>query len=233
MGNFTLNWAEPYNDIKMRNGMIDAFIQIYGEEYVFGSKHIVKGIEVDGIDLVLKSNPIYGIEGERNGWNGDFWEHIGKRNVFKLKYSDYDFDFEWDEYYIFTLNAPARKGHYWNLNYLTDKHPFWDGEFDKGWDGNKFARINFEFDQLCVIEPDVFLDPKKRIFVPDRPVSNSKVPEDWFCFPKPYVKTYNKQKNGIWLPSTHPDGLYRGPSQKDIAEYQKLRVIEVMKNIKN
>lgn len=200
-----------YDDTDMRIALIRALPEITGYRFKSGTR--------TGIDLVCCDEPEWGVEGERGSWDGDRWTNIKQYDIFGLG--------------VKTINIQQRKWHYWNLNDLTDKTPFWNGKFDEGWDRNMYARINKQYDQICIVKAETILNSEKRIIVYNKKVSNSFQPEDWICIPEEYVETYNKQKNGVWVLSTEPNGNYIGLTYDEILREKEKKRIERVKQLKS
>ena len=205
----------PYDDSRMRAMGIKFFEEAKGLKFKDGTPM--------GIDLILKSNPNIGAEGENAGWCGDRWE--GRQaDLFNKGFN--------------TLNIQDRKWHYWNLQEWSDKPKAkqWWGKHDPGWEDNYYFRINTQEDQICVVDGKTIHDRKKTEVVPNEKVGNSWKPEDWLCVRQEYVETWNLQPNGLW----ELNGKYHGPSnsecqkmwidsQKVKKEKAKTRAVEVYK----
>lgn len=195
-----------YEDDKMRNIFISLAETTLNEKYVLGTEY--------GIDCVREDNPMFGAEGENASWNGDRWVSE-QRDIFGLG--------------VNTLNIQNWKWHYWGLQELSEKNKGKYGVPHPGYENNIYFRINRQEDQICIADASVIRDYSKIKFALNRKVSNSEVLEDWICVPQQFVRTYNKQTNGLWL----LDGPYCGPSQDEINRLKRNRAIEVAKQVLN
>jgi len=124
------------------------------------------------IDLLREERSDGGVEVEHGGWKGDFWRDDGYSLLSGFNYR--------------TVNIPQRKEKYW----ADWCHPNEKKRKRQYLDKNIFVRINFDFSQVIIIRANVIRDDKKMRrsrFMP----SNSQKMEDWLCFVKKDVETYN------------------------------------------
>jgi hypothetical protein len=125
------------------------------------------------IDLIgRKKNPDVGIEVEKGGWKGDFWDCPAYCDLPQLGFS--------------TVNIPIRKEKYWkeyNMFYRKLR-------YNPGWNKNIFVRTNSDFSQVIVIRPEVITDSEKMIYTTFQ-ANNCDEPEDWMSFRREDVETYN------------------------------------------
>lgn len=123
------------------------------------------------IDLICVDDDSFGVELERGGWIGDFWE-----NEYSL-ISGYDFR---------TVNIPIRKVKYWydkvGDTIIPNKNKHW------------FIRTNRDFTQVILIKPTTIKNKDKILFTEFKP-NNSEEIEKWMSFKKEHVQTYNLKKN--------------------------------------
>jgi hypothetical protein len=126
-----------------------------------------------GIDLINVEDNTFGIELEKGGWYGDFWEN------------DYSL-ISGEEFR--TVNIPIRKTKYWY-----DKK---DGELFPNKNKHLFIRTNKKFTQVIVIKPATIKNKEKILFTEFKP-NNSEEIEKWMSFRKEHVQTYNL-KNDKW-----------------------------------
>lgn len=121
------------------------------------------------IDLISTEDESFGVELERGGWSGNFWE------------SDYSMitgiGFR-------TINVPMRKAKYWYDRYGDKLFP----NKNKHW----FIRTNKDFTQVILIKPNTIKN--KVIFTEFKP-NNSKENEKWMSFKREDVQTYNFKEN--------------------------------------
>lgn len=165
------------DDSKMRQFFIEFAKQNLNIELLNGSEK--------GIDLIYKHNPIAGAEGEDAGYLGDRWNGF-QADLFGLGYN--------------TLNVPHRKWFYWGYGHLSSKVKPYNLITHPGFEENMYFRVNKDYRQVCIVEASVLRDLNKIKFIYDRKVVNGKGKlEDWICIPQEYVKTYNKNLNGIWV----------------------------------
>ena len=125
------------------------------------------------IDLIgRKKNPDVGVEVEKGGWKGDFWETPTYCDLTDLGVS--------------TVNIPIRKEKYWKERFM------WYGKMkvNPSWKKNIFVRTNDDFTQIMVIRPEVITDPTKLIYTTFQ-ANNCDELEDWMSFKREDVETYN------------------------------------------
>lgn len=124
-----------------------------------------------GIDLVNVEDKEFGIELEKGGWHGDFWE-----NDYSL-ISGMEFR---------TVNIPIRKMKYWYDKkegvYVPNKNKHW------------FIRTNKMFTQVIVIKPATIRNSMKLIFTEFKPNNSDEIGK-WMSFKKEHVHTYNLKKD--------------------------------------
>lgn len=157
---------ENYDDTEVRKHVIK-----FSREYLgLSMKQNPKQRKIDLIGR--KKNPDVGVEVERGGWNGDFWETPSYCNMTDLGFS--------------TLNIPIRKEKYWKQEIM------WFGKLkeNNSWDKNIFVRTNHEFTQVMVIRPETITNPEK-LFRTTFQANNCDEPEDWMSFKREDVETYN------------------------------------------
>ena len=123
------------------------------------------------IYLICVDDNSFGVELERGGWIGDFWE-----NEYSL-ISGYDFR---------TVNIPIRKVKYWYDKVGDTITP----NKNKHW----FIRTNRDFTQVILIKPTTIKNKDKILFTEFKP-NNSEEIEKWMSFKKEHVQTYNLKKN--------------------------------------
>ena len=123
-----------------------------------------------GIDLINVEDNTFGVELERGGWIGDFWENEYSL-ISGLGYR--------------TVNIPIRKTKYWY-----DKK---EGSLSPNKNKHWFVRTNKTFTQVIVIKPATIKHKDKILFTEFKP-NNSDEVEKWMSFRKEHVKTYNLKK---------------------------------------
>jgi len=185
------------DDEKMRDFFIDFGKQNLNIELLNGTKF--------GIDLIYKHNPIAGAEGEDAGYLGDRWTGF-QADLFGLGFN--------------TLNIPHRKWFYWGYGHLSSKIKPYNLITHPGFEDNMYFRVNLDYRQVCIVESSVIRDLNKIKFVYDRKVSNGKEKEDWICVPQEYVKTYNKNLNGIWVLNGDYETLNPQERLRELAKYK-------------
>lgn len=125
------------------------------------------------IDLIEPDNYEFGVEMERGGWKGNYWENDYSL-ISELPYR--------------TVNIPIRKRKYW--------YKYVDGEWVVNENKHLFIRTNKDFTQSLLIRPEVIKDPDKIIFTQFMP-NNSKEMEDWMCFKEEDIETFTLN-DGNW-----------------------------------
>ena len=119
------------------------------------------------IDLICTTDNSFGVELERGGWLGDFWEN----------------DYSWISGKEFkTVNIPIRKSKYWynktGDTLIPNKNKHW------------FLRTNRDFTQVIIIKPTTIKNKDKILFTEFKP-NNSEEIEKWMSFEEKNVETYN------------------------------------------
>lgn len=128
------------------------------------------------IDLIGIDDPEFGIEVEKGGWTGNFWENKVYSTISNLGFP--------------TVNIPQRKEKYWNEYNLYKKEMV----YNPGWNKNLFIRTNKDFSQIIVIYPETIKNKFIRSeFTPGRITTGS--PEKWLSFRQEDVDTYNLEEN--------------------------------------
>ncbi len=135
------------------------------------------------IDLTGYTDTYFGVEVERGGWNGNFWEN---KNYCLISGCEHP-----------TINIPIRKEKYWKPEYFFFRKLIVNESYDK----NQFVRTNKDFTQFILIEPQVILDSRKKIITEFIPKNSNEV-EKFMSFRKEDVKTYNLIKNKFVLDDT-------------------------------
>ncbi len=177
-----------YYDDHTRDLGIVFYKQVEDLDFVYGTRK--------GIDLVLKSNPKVGAEGEGDTWDGNYWE--------SHKSDKFGFPFR-------TTNLPHRKFHYYNLQKLSDKIEYFKDTFNEGWLENWYFRVNHQEDQIISIPASTIHNRDMTHFKKDGKTKTSNLLEDWLCVEQQFSPTFNKQPNGIWL----LNGPYHGPTAEE------------------
>lgn len=131
------------------------------------------------IDLTGVTENNLGVEVERGGWTNCFWQNEKYSTISKLGFK--------------TVNIPIRKEKYW-----LDEYYFY-GKLKQNPSSkeNIFVRTNKDFTQIIVIRPETIRDPKKMIKTEFKP-NNSDELEEWLCFRREHVETYNLI-NDVWF----------------------------------
>lgn len=128
------------------------------------------------IDLIGIDDPEFGIEVERGGWFGDFWENKVYSTISNLGFP--------------TVNLPQRKEKYWSEYFTRYRKEV----YNPGHNKNLFIRTNKDYTQIIVIYPDVIKNKFIRSqFIPGR-ITTGKV-ENWLSFREEDVDTYNLEEN--------------------------------------
>ena len=125
------------------------------------------------IDLIgRKKNPDVGVEVEKGGWKGNFWDTPSYCDLTDLGFS--------------TINMPIRKEKYWK------KFIMWYGKkkYNHSWNKNVFIRTNSDYTQIIVVRPETINNPEK-VFYTTFQANNFDEPEDWMSFKREDVETYN------------------------------------------
>jgi hypothetical protein len=124
------------------------------------------------IDLTGFTDYHFGVEVERGGWKGNYWDIDSYCMISGLGFP--------------TINIPRRKEKYWKKVYTFYNKEYVNKEYDK----NQFVRTNKDFTQFILITPDVINDNTKKIITKFTP-KNSDELEEFMSFRKEDVKTYN------------------------------------------
>jgi hypothetical protein len=119
------------------------------------------------IDLIDPNDYSFGVELERGGWLGNFWEN------------DYSFV---SGMAIRTINVPIRKLKYWYTTVYNKRVP--------NNDKNIFIRTNKDFTQTILIRPETIKDETKILFTEFKPKNSDEI-EKWMSFEEKNVETYN------------------------------------------
>jgi hypothetical protein len=151
-----------YDDTLVRNFMIEMFYKTFGLKFI-SNPNIYK------IDLIGEDDPDLGSELEHGKWSGDYWKDSTYCEKTKLGYP--------------TLNIPYRKWAHWSQ---LDEH----GRINNRYLKNIFARTNKDFTQVIIVRSEVIRDRNKLKSTKFKP-SNSNILEDWMCFKKEDVETYD------------------------------------------
>lgn len=136
------------------------------------------------IDLTGVTETLLGVEVERGGWTGDFWENEKYSLISGQEFK--------------TINIPIRKEKYW----LEEYSFYGKKKENKSYDKNIFVRSNKDFTQMIVIRPEVIRNPKKVIRTEFKP-NNSDEFEQWLSFKKDDVETYNLIEDVWTLDKNH------------------------------
>ena len=119
------------------------------------------------IDLINPDDYSYGVELEKGGWAGNFWD------------SDYSLISGLE---LRTINIPIRKLKYWytviNDKLIPNEHE------------NLFIRTNKDFTQVILIRPHTIKDKTKIQFTEFKPKNSNEI-EKWMSFEEKNVETYN------------------------------------------
>jgi len=119
------------------------------------------------IDLINPDDYSHGVELERGGWTGNFWD------------SDYSLISGLESR---TINIPIRKLKYWYSNVNDERTP---NDYQ-----HLFIRTNKDFTQVILIRPNTIKDETKILFTEFKP-NNSNEIEKWMSFEEKNVETYN------------------------------------------
>lgn len=139
--------------------------------------------EMKVIDLTGVTETLLGVEVERGGWSNSFWDNEKYSSISELGFK--------------TINIPIRKEKYWLKEY------FFYGKLKQNpsHEKNIFVRTNKNFTQIILIRPETVKDKTKVIKTSFTP-NNSNELEEWMCFKKEDVETYNLI-NGSWILEKH------------------------------
>lgn len=124
------------------------------------------------IDLVCKSDKLFGVEVEHGKWKKNFWENDSYSLISGQKFR--------------TINIPARKEKYWQEYYVR----YGKKKHNPSYMKNLFIRTNFDFTQFIIVRPETIRNPNKLIRTSFQP-NNSNEIENWLSFKKEDVETYN------------------------------------------
>lgn len=134
--------------------------------------------ELKVIDLTGTTETYIGVEVERGGWSGSFWENKTYSLISGLGFQ--------------TINIPIRKEKYW----LDEYYYYGKLKINPNSKNNIFVRSNKDFSQMIVIRPETIRDEEKVLRTQFKP-NNSDELENWLSFRKEHVETYNLIEN-IW-----------------------------------
>jgi hypothetical protein len=138
--------------------------------------NVKSNTEEKKIDLIGVDDSELGIEIERGGWRGDFWENKAYSLISNLGFP--------------TINIPIRKEKYWT-EYVVERGVT---KLNPSWKKNIFIRTNCDFSQIIVIYPDVIINKSiKSQFTTGR-ITTGDV-EHWLSFTEDNVDTYNLIEN--------------------------------------
>jgi hypothetical protein len=154
-------WNVNFDDTLVRNFLIKFFKETF-------DMNLYSNPKIRKIDLLSNDDQYLGVEGEHGKFVGNFWENDYYSTISNLGFK--------------TLNVPIRKDKYW-LDVVKDKPNLSATK-------NIFARTNKDFTQVLIIEPETFRN-KNKVFKSKFQPNNSKEIEEWLCFKKEDVKTYN------------------------------------------
>lgn len=127
------------------------------------------------IDLISVNSEYFGVELELGGWYGNYWEN----DYYPFK-SNLEFP---------TVNMQLRKIKYWFEKINNALVP--NNEI------NFYIRTNRQLTQAIVIGPKVIKNKENIIFCRFK-AGNSPKAEDWMCFRREDVLTYDL-KDGNWI----------------------------------
>jgi hypothetical protein len=135
------------------------------------------------IDLTGMTESYFGVEVERGGWTGNFWDNENYSMISGLGFP--------------TINIPRRKEKYWQKKYM-----FYNKEYiNESYKRNQFVRSNRDFSQFIIVPPEVICDEKKKIITSFIPKNSNEV-EEFMSFRREHVKTYNLITGKFYL-DTH------------------------------
>lgn len=135
--------------------------------------------EMKLIDLTGVTETKLGVEVERGGWTNCFWNNEKYSSISNLGFK--------------TINIPMRKQKYW----LDEYYYYGKLKINPSSKDNIFVRTNKDFTQIIIIRPETIRNDKKAIQTEFKP-NNSDEFEEWLCFRREHVETYNLIDN-VWF----------------------------------
>ena len=154
----------------------DELVRAFGLKFMkyFGCDFIEHPNDKE-IDIISTNSEYFGVELELGGWYGDYWENNYYPFISNLGFA--------------TVNMQIRKQKYW-FDKINNK-------FVPNYKVNFYIRTNRELTQAIVIGPKVIKNKENIIFHSFK-VGNSPKIEDWMCFRRENVLTYDL-KDGNWI----------------------------------
>ena len=136
------------------------------------------------IDLIFVSDHTYGVECERGGWTGNYWEHVDSINKGGLMFRTVQFQNRKEKYFYPTMDILTDWG-----NVYTHREP--------NYLKNDFVRSNNDFTQMIIVRSETVRTKSHRAWWKTKGVTTGDI-EEWLCFRREDVETYNLV-NGEWI----------------------------------
>ena len=166
-----------YNDTPIKR----AVIKFYKDKFNIDLKINPKQKK---IDLILVSDPTYGFECERGGWEKDYWAHYDSINKGGLLFRTVQFQNRKEKYFYPTMEILTDWG-----NLFTHREP--------NYLKNTFIRSNDDFTQMIIVQSETVRTKSHRSWWKTKSISTGGI-EEWLCFRREDVETYNLV-NGEWI----------------------------------